>query len=264
MKTQDKISEGVVKSIGTLRAERANVRSSSTCSDQTVMDYVKKYKVAIAVLFVWIFFTGSRYIGAHLFDGRGAGAEGGGSAASRAVGGAAGRNVPVVAPQVGLRSSAIKILYAPDNNLEAADLQMIGEARYSIDAALYSLTDKPLCRALASAAERGVRVRLYRDGGQYAEEQRDGRDSVCDADLVAAGVEVRVKPEDSELMHLKSYVIDGRLLRTGSANISYSGEHDQDNDAVYIDSPEAVRAFERDFAEMWARSGNITIVRTIR
>jgi phosphatidylserine/phosphatidylglycerophosphate/cardiolipin synthase-like enzyme len=37
-------------------------------------------------------------------------------------------------------------------------------------------------------------------------------------------------------MHLNSYQIDGRLLRTGAANFSASGLKRQDNDLIVIES----------------------------
>ena len=37
------------------------------------------------------------------------------------------------------------------------------------------------------------------------------------------GVEIRIKHKTSAPMHLKTYQIDGRLLRTGAANFSASG-----------------------------------------
>ena len=45
------------------------------------------------------------------------------------------------------------------------------------------------------------------------------------------------------LMHLKSYQIDGRLLRTGAANFSASGDKRQDNDLIVIEGTEATAAF---------------------
>jgi phosphatidylserine/phosphatidylglycerophosphate/cardiolipin synthase-like enzyme len=38
-------------------------------------------------------------------------------------------------------------------------------------------------------------------------------------------------------MHLKSYQIDGKLLRTGAANFSASGLKRQDNDLIVIERP---------------------------
>jgi phosphatidylserine/phosphatidylglycerophosphate/cardiolipin synthase-like enzyme len=53
-------------------------------------------------------------------------------------------------------------------------------------------------------------------------------------------------------MHLKSYEIDGRLLRTGAANFSASGLKRQDNDLVVIESAGAAAAFERNFEARFA------------
>jgi len=45
-------------------------------------------------------------------------------------------------------------------------------------------------------------------------------------------------------MHLKSYQIDGKLLRTGAANFSASGLKRQDNDLIVIESAVAAAAFK--------------------
>lgn len=72
-------------------------------------------------------------------------------------------------------------------------------------------------------------------------------------DLVATpGVEVRTKRDTSALMHLKSYEIDGRLLRTGAANFSASGLKRQDNDLVVIESAGAAAAFKHNFEPRFA------------
>ena len=48
------------------------------------------------------------------------------------------------------------------------------------------------------------------------------------------GIEHRSSAPGGELMHLKGYCVDHRLLRTGSANFSQSGETRQDNDLVAL------------------------------
>jgi phosphatidylserine/phosphatidylglycerophosphate/cardiolipin synthase-like enzyme len=60
-------------------------------------------------------------------------------------------------------------------------------------------------------------------------------------------------------MHLKQLLVDGRLLRTGSANWSPNGEMRQDNDADYSTDPNAIERFERDFEALWNRSDNIVV-----
>ena len=80
-------------------------------------------------------------------------------------------------------------------------------------------------QALARAADRGVKVRIYLDGNQFREREpaRTFKDLAQ-----TSGVEIRVKREGSALMHLKYYEIDGDLLRAGSANFSASGGKRQD------------------------------------
>ena len=56
-------------------------------------------------------------------------------------------------------------------------------------------------------------------------------------------------------MHLKSYQIDGKLLRTGAANFSASGLKRQDNDLIVIESPGAAASFKRNFEARYATGG---------
>jgi phosphatidylserine/phosphatidylglycerophosphate/cardiolipin synthase-like enzyme len=53
-------------------------------------------------------------------------------------------------------------------------------------------------------------------------------------------------------MHLKSYQIDGRLLRTGAANFSASGLKRQYNNLIVNESTGAVAAFMRAFEARFA------------
>jgi phosphatidylserine/phosphatidylglycerophosphate/cardiolipin synthase-like enzyme len=86
-------------------------------------------------------------------------------------------------------------------------------ARQEIDLAAYVLTDWPVIEALARAANRGVKVRIYLDRTQLAE-HTSARPFL---ELVEApGVETRTKRQNGTPMHLKSYQIDGRVLRTGA------------------------------------------------
>ncbi len=157
-----------------------------------------------------------------------------------------GRIAPAPAAAIGAPS----IHYAPAENLEKIDVALIDQARASIDMAAYVLTDWPVLQALTRAADRGVKLRIYLDGGQN--EQR--YPSAPFDDLKGTpDVEMRVKPRGGDLMHLKAYAVDGRVLRTGAANFSASGEKRQDNDLIIIESPAAAEAFKRNFETIFAQ-----------
>ena len=92
------------------------------------------------------------------------------------------------------------------------------------------------------------------DGTQLAEREA----SKVFHDLAETpGVEIRIKRDHGAPMHLKSYQIDGRLLRTGAANFSASGLKRQDNDLIVIESTEAAAAFRRAFDERFASGSGI-------
>ncbi len=88
-----------------------------------------------------------------------------------------------------------------------------------------------ILQALKRAAKRGAKVRIYLDARQLAEREPA---NVFEDLAHTRGVEIRVKRENSALMHLNSYEIDGHLLRTGAANFSASGLKGQDNDLIVI------------------------------
>jgi phosphatidylserine/phosphatidylglycerophosphate/cardiolipin synthase-like enzyme len=150
----------------------------------------------------------------------------------------------------GKADPAPTIHYAPAENLELTDVALIDRAEHEIDMAAYVLTDWPVMQALTRAADRGVKVRVYLDGTQLAEREP----AKVFNDLAGTpGVEIRTKHARTP-MHLKSYQIDGKLLRTGAANFSASGLKRQDNDLIVIESRAAAASFKRNFDARFAGS----------
>jgi phosphatidylserine/phosphatidylglycerophosphate/cardiolipin synthase-like enzyme len=155
-----------------------------------------------------------------------------------------------------LSNRAIEIRFAPASDLERVDLALLRQATRSIDIAAYLFTDLALIDVLADAALRGVHVRLYLDGEQ--ETKGPGFAGRAGGLRGAQRIEVRLKPPGAEIMHLKSYCVDGNVLRTGSANFTVSGLRREDDDLVVIRDQAAIAAFEESFEGMWRRAANIS------
>lgn len=151
--------------------------------------------------------------------------------------------------------------FSPTENLERLDLEQIAQAHHSLDIAMYAFTDRYLAQAVIEAAHRGVKVRIYRDRSQFEEEQRNADlhhdRSLSDMFHRQPNIAIRIKnSNEHNLMHLKAYVVDGELLRDGSANWSPSGLKRQDNNSHFTTDPAQVHAFEQTFDDMWSRSDN--------
>ena len=149
--------------------------------------------------------------------------------------------------------------FSPAENLEQLDHERLERARHTIDIAMYAFTDRYLAEELVTIARRGVRIRIYRDRQQYEEEQRNARErnrpSTSEMLRGESNIQLRIKAAH-ELMHLKAYLVDGRLLRDGSANWSSSGLKRQDNNLHFTADPAQVRVFQQEFEQMWNRPDN--------
>ena len=160
--------------------------------------------------------------------------------------------------------------FSPSENLERMDMDQLKAAaeharaaKRPLDIAIYAFTDRILAALLVREAEQGTVTRIYRDGEQYQNEERNAarfRDQSTTAMLRGQrNVHVRVKPPSpSDLMHLKAWS-DGEVLREGSANWSPAALRRQDNNVRFSRNPDEVKAFEADFEAMWNRPSN-TIV----
>ncbi len=159
--------------------------------------------------------------------------------------------------------------YSPEENLESIDVDLIDHARQRIEIAMYAFTDRPIADAVIRAASRGVRVWIYRDGIQIRDRgDKSGR--ILSSRAGREGlIQIEVKRNSSRnIMHLKAYAIDGKWLRTGSANWSPPGEgayctrgyrnhwNQQDNNLFVTGNPREVRKFEETFRRIWTRGSN--------
>ena len=155
--------------------------------------------------------------------------------------------------------------YSPRENLEKIDIRALSMARHSIDIAMYAFTDREIARTLARMAGKGVKIRLYRDRMQI----RDKNDRSLWLLRQSPRIRIRIKRNSSRnIMHLKAYLVDGRILRTGSANWSPPGEgawcsrgerlhrDQQDNNLFITNDLREVRKFESTFRRIWTRETN--------
>lgn len=154
------------------------------------------------------------------------------------------------------RVGGVELHFAPAENLEAVDLGLLGTAQKSVELAAYNLSDHAIVQTLCRLSQSGVRLRLYFDGEQLANTLRQALPSHPLYRLArSANVEFRMHGAKAA-MHLKAYVVDGQVLRTGSANFCASGLKRQANDLVVIRDASAIARFSATFERLWALPEN--------
>jgi phosphatidylserine/phosphatidylglycerophosphate/cardiolipin synthase-like enzyme len=156
--------------------------------------------------------------------------------------------------------------YTNPIDVSSADAAAITAATATIDFAAYTLTHSGVIAALIQRAQAGVKIRLYLDRTELEAEARGNpqlSNSPLGPLLSTVNVQTKVK-ESSILMHLKSYLVDGKMLRDGSANFSPMGESEQDNSMLLTDDPITIALFEAKFTAMWNRTNNITVAQAVQ
>jgi len=131
---------------------------------------------------------------------------------------------------------------AARDTLESALLESIDGAQSQIDVAMYNFSLTSAADALVAAQKRGVEVRVVLDS--------DALDGRAAQRLQAGGVQVLGDRRES-LMHNKFLVVDGRVVWSGSLNLTESGLSADNNNFVRIESAGLAKAYGDEFDEMF-------------
>lgn len=127
----------------------------------------------------------------------------------------------------------------------------IDGARREVRVEAYAFTAWPVVHALARARGRGVDVAAVLDA---SDEEHNATEIAA---LRDAGIPVWID-RPLGIAHIKAIEIDGRLVITGSYNFTWSAEHRNVEDVVFIESPAIAARFQanwssRQLASTWSR-----------
>jgi phosphatidylserine/phosphatidylglycerophosphate/cardiolipin synthase-like enzyme len=155
-------------------------------------------------------------------------------------------------------ASPINLYFGPTNSkLDDEFISYLSKAKETIDAAFYELRDHRIKQALIDAHNNGVKVRFLVDSNNYylmdhktMQIDYDGRNEYV-KELIEAGIPVKDDQRRSGLMHNKFCVIDSQFVWTGSFNITTTGSGRNENNALWLKSPELARIYTREFKEMF-------------
>jgi len=118
----------------------------------------------------------------------------------------------------------------------------IARAELSVDVAAYDFDLESVADALAEAYDDGILVRLVTDS--------DNVEELAVQRLRDAGIPI-VEDGQGTIMHDKFVVIDGRIVWTGSWNLTESGTYRNNNNVVRIRSDLLAENYTVEFEEMF-------------
>lgn len=139
----------------------------------------------------------------------------------------------------------VEVYFSPSNACEENIVKMIGDSRWEIDVAVYSLNNAAIVEALKDADRRGVKVRILTDRLQAA-----GKRSKV-VELYRAGIDIKVHSK-YKIEHNKFAVFDRKTAVTGSYNWTEPASQKNSENCVFIfRDQEAVNNFAQRFAWLW-------------
>ena len=151
-------------------------------------------------------------------------------------------------PGTGARVGHVRAYFAPARQEILADLiPQLKNAR-TVDVGMYLLTDKELMGTLAEIASNAT-VRVVVDAGVLAGKGLGNLQILWDA-----GVQIASFHKDRAAMHLKTVVIDGRYVWTGSANWTEAALGGNYEDMLCLDSPALAQLYAANLRNIYMAS----------
>lgn len=149
--------------------------------------------------------------------------------------------------QVALGNADVELLFSPqDTPIRERVRPILKGAKESVDVAVFFLTHKHIAADLIKLHQKGVKVRVIIDATA-------AKNGYTKHELLrAAGIPVKVEDWGGK-MHMKSAVIDGKTLVTGSMNWTTAGDDDNDENVVILHSAELGKQYTAYFEEIWGR-----------
>jgi len=144
-------------------------------------------------------------------------------------------------------AAEIDVYFSPNGGVAKAIAAEIDAANISIDMMSFTISEPRICAALRRANDRGIRTRLIVNPTQEA--SRSSRA----ASLYDHGIIVRTDKRHSR-MHNKVVIVDARIVCTGSANHSKSGDRSNAENLVIIRCVDVAAKFTANFTHHWNHS----------
>ncbi|MFQ5620776.1 MAG: phospholipase D-like domain-containing protein [Candidatus Nanoarchaeia archaeon] len=131
-------------------------------------------------------------------------------------------------PSIMYNGNELEVAFCPEDKCRELVLSVLEAAKEEIKFMTFSFTDKEVLEVLVRKKEEGVNIEGIMEGQRRNMKYNKYRD------LVKSGIKVYAE-NSSATMHHKVFIVDGRIVVTGSANPTGSGYGKNDENIIVIE-----------------------------
>lgn len=158
--------------------------------------------------------------------------------------------------QIGPAAYSAEVFFTPSQDCEDRIVGAFDSTKGEAVAAVYSINNERIVKAILAAHKRGVKVRILTDALQAA-----GASSKV-LSLKAAGVELRVHSKH-KIEHNKFAWFDGKVAVNGSFNWTEPASRENSENCVFFSESNILTAYKSRFEKLWELNTRDASIRKI-
>jgi phosphatidylserine/phosphatidylglycerophosphate/cardiolipin synthase-like enzyme len=157
------------------------------------------------------------------------------------------RRSPIRRQTTMVEDTPVMVLFAPEDDAMNMLVPLVKQARESVHFMTFAFTHDEMGQQLVRQSRRGVDVK-----GVF--ESRNATSSHSEIHrLYCNGIDVR-EDGNSANMHHKVFIIDGKIVVTGSYNFSNNSENTNDENLVLVNNQAIADRYQEEFEKVWSQA----------
>lgn len=142
-------------------------------------------------------------------------------------------------------NAVIEAAFTPSYECEQKIISYIHNSSVRIDIAVYAINNKAITKALKSAFDRGVKLRILTDRLQAS------RHTSTVKELFRYGINIKVHSK-YKVEHNKFAIFDQKIIATGSYNWTDSASRSNSENCIFItEDQHSLQKYQRRFNYLW-------------
>ena len=146
-------------------------------------------------------------------------------------------------PFIEVGDTKIETYFSPDGGCEEAIIEKLNQAKKSIYFATFVFTNRKIANAIVRKFNQGIKVSGIMERENYSPYCRY---------WLFKDIKADIKWDNNfYLLHHKFFIIDNKILITGSFNPTRAAEEKNEENILILQSPEICQLYQEEFERLW-------------